>query len=578
MTLAFGLALLSVFATPQEEDPTPIPGRVDLPESLRAAFDKRSGTDHESERASASFRRWLKQFESWAESRLRGAEPDGSALSGVRARALDFSDLAPEAPFETNSLNADYEGVPLTESTTLEVALGELLAQVGSAGRCATKITRTRLSESGASFDVRVELVGAEGESRVQVLLFATVDCSDLDPLRVDVFDVQRVEFDRGTPWFEDVTLSAFEGEASFERQLAYSLDHWSARMDQSLGMSLLGHEGLALGDVNGDGLEDLYVLQPGGLPNRLYLHQPDHTLRDVSAQAGVDYLDASHSALLVDLDGDGDRDLATVCAEEVLILSNEGGWGTEEGGRFELVRVLPGLSFFSLSAADFDSDGDLDLYGCAYSLPYWEDSIPIPYHDANNGRANSLYRNEGEFQFADVTVEVGLGQNNSRYSFAASWEDYDRDGDLDLYVANDFGRNNLYRNDEGRFRDVAAEAGVEDVSAGMGVDWADVDGDGWMDLLVSNMFSAAGGRIAYQRNFHASAESEIRELYQRHSRGNSLFRNRGDGTFEDITDTARVAMGRWAWGSVFGDWNNDGAQDIFVPNGFVTGEDDDDL
>ena len=101
-----------------------------------------------------------------------------------------------------------------------------------------------------------------------------------------------------------------------------------------------------------------------------------------------------------------------------------------------------------------------------------------------------------------DVTQETGLNQNNSRYTLSASWNDFDLDGDQDLYVANDFGRNNLYRNDEGKFIDIAAEAGVEDLSAGMGVCWGDYNQDGLMDLYVSNMFSSAGNRVATSVSF----------------------------------------------------------------------------
>jgi hypothetical protein len=172
----------------------------------------------------------------------------------------------------------------------------------------------------------------------------------------------------------------------------------------------------------------------------------------------------------------------------------------------------------------------------------------------------------------------VGLGQNNHRFSFAASWEDYDNDGDLDLYVANDYGRNSLYRNDRGTFRDVAASAGVEDISAGMSVSWGDVNNDGWMDLYVANMFSSAGNRVTYQRRFLPSADAGTRADYQRHARGNSLFVNAGDGTFRDVSESAGVTMGRWAWGSPFADLNHDGLQDIVVANGFLTQELEDDL
>lgn len=232
------------------------------------------------------------------------------------------------------------------------------------------------------------------------------------------------------------------------------------------------------------------------------------------------------------------------------------------------------------MAAADFDSDGDLDIYVCGY---FPRDSVgegiglgrPMPYHDANNGIPNQLLSNDGNGNFQDVTEQVGLDANNRRFSFAASWEDYDNDGDPDLYVANDFGRNNLYRNEAGTFIDVAADAGVEDMSSGMSVSWTDFDHDGNMDIYVGNMFSSAGNRVTYQRQFRETENLDVRAHYQRHARGNSLFRNRGDGTFEDISEAANVTMGRWSWSSNFADINNDGWDDLLVANGMVTSADD---
>ena len=115
----------------------------------------------------------------------------------------------------------------------------------------------------------------------------------------------------------------------------------------------------------------------------------------------------------------------------------------------------------------------------------------------------------EGEWKFVDVTAEAGLDENNQRFSWAACWEDFDNDGDQDLYVANDFGRNNLYANQDGRFTDIAQRANVEDSASGMSAAWGDVNGDGQMDLYVGNMFSSAGGRITFQPEFKPGADEQ---------------------------------------------------------------------
>jgi len=373
-------------------------------------------------------------------------------------------------------------------------------------------------------------------------------------------------------PTFADRTATAFD--APLSDACAVGLESWRRRLDSLLGTGLLGHHGFAFGDINSDGWDDLYVCQPGGLPNRLFLSHPDGTLSDRSTASGADFLDSSPSALLLHLDDDEHFDLALATADEVLLLAGDG------KGHFELRNRLPASTTTSLSASDFDLDGDLDIYVCGYVSPYDGSTTPLPYHDANNGHRNQLLRNDGSLAFVDVTVAVGLDQNNRRFSFAAAWADHDHDGDPDLYVANDFGRNNLYRNDEGSFVDVAATLGVEDISAGMGVAWGDVDNDGWDDLYVSNMFSSAGGRIAYEQVFQPSADPAARDAFRRHARGNSLFRNNSGKSFTDVTGApgSGAGMGRWAWGSILFDANDDGRLDVFVPNGMITGQRDDDL
>lgn len=330
------------------------------------------------------------------------------------------------------------------------------------------------------------------------------------------------------------------------------------------------------MGDVNGDGREDIYICEPEGLPNTLFIRQPDGSLREAAAEFGLDFLNYSRSALLIDLDNDGDQDFVIAHWTSVTLFEND-------GSQFIRRADIAGQSqLTSMTAADYDGDGLLDLYVCRYTGVNKDGHFidPIPYHDATNGGENSLLRNAGSFKFSDVTKEAGLDHNNHGWSFAASWEDYDNDGDLDLYVANDYGRNNLYQQFRGpdgkiRFRDEAKPAGVEDQSVGMSISWGDPNRDGLPDPYVSNMFSSAGQRVAFQSNFKRNMsdvdEAHIKAI-QYTAMGNSLFQNHGDGRFAQVSSIAAVGRGRWAWSSIYADLNNDGWEDIVVANGFSTG------
>ncbi len=206
---------------------------------------------------------------------------------------------------------------------------------------------------------------------------------------------------------FEDCTASVLGQNDSFAGQMLRSTNYWRANLQGALGVDLFGHQGMAIGDVNGDGLDDLYVCQPGGLPNRLYVQQADGTALDRSAEAHLDLLDRSRSALFLDLDNDGDQDLSVMTDTRLLFLKNDG------SGRFEPVGDTYVGTAVSLAAADYDNDGDLDVYVCGYSAPRGGEGAPTPYHDANNGYRNSLLRNDGQLQFTEVTTDVGLNANN---------------------------------------------------------------------------------------------------------------------------------------------------------------------
>ena len=393
-----------------------------------------------------------------------------------------------------------------------------------------------------------------------------------------------------GGALFADCTESVLSGNPIYSDQFLHGMNHWFQRTQDRSPLEMFGNPGLAVGDVNGDGLDDFYVCQEAGLPNRLFIQNSDGTATEQSATWGVDWLQSSRSALLVDLDNDSDQDLVVAIHGGVVVAENDG------KGHFRLHDVLATTTdTMSLSAVDYDLDGRLDIYVCGYNQSgkiRSEDSglggfsAGFVVHDANNGGNNSLFRNQisaGSWKFTDVTTATGLSKNNSRWSLAAAWEDFDNDGDQDLYVANDYGRDNFYRNDPAtgkgrRFVDISDTAKVEDSATGMSITWGDYDRDGWMDALVSNMWSSAGNRIAYQSQFLEESTPEHRRRIQRLARGNTLLKNQGNGSFSDQSSPAGIEMGRWAWGSRFVDINNDGWEDLIVSNGYITTEDTGDL
>jgi len=498
-----------------------------------------------------------------AELPLHGAEGLAGALQAVSARFAGATDRR----FEVKV----FRVVP---------ALGEVSTRqyISISGR-----TPTGVIEQHATWTVRWAPSAAGTAPRMRSIL-------------VDEFE-QAVGRQSGGALFADCTGSVLGRNAGYSEQFLQGMNHWFERTQETRYFSLLGTPGLAVGDVNGDGLDDLYVCQEAGLPNRLFLQDRDGTAREVSEGWGVNWLEPSRGALLVDLDNDADQDLVVAILGGVVVAENNG------EGRFQIREVLEtGDDTMSLSAVDYDADGRSDLYVCVYSAnkeldPADAGGLPGAstgnlLHDANQAGANSLFRNEisgdGTWRFTDVTNETGLDVNNRRWSFAASWDDFDNDGDPDLYIANDYGRDNLYRNDPAgakgnetggvRFVDISEAARVESAASGMSISWGDYNRDGWMDAYVGNMWSSAGNRVMFQDKFKPELRPEIRERFQRLARGSTLLRNLHTGVFDDQSAPAAVEVGRWAWSSPFVDVNNDGWEDIVVANGFITADDTGDL
>jgi Flp pilus assembly protein TadD len=375
-------------------------------------------------------------------------------------------------------------------------------------------------------------------------------------------------------PWFRDVTTAAFARCESFAAQLAKGIPYWRSTLDPATGIDVYGNNGIAVGDIDNDGLDEVYVCQPGGLPNRLYKFREDGTFEDITHVWNAGLVDDTSCALFLDLRNTGVEDLVVLRDSGPVLLLNR-------GDKFELrtdafaFATAPAGAFTGMAAADYDKDGKLDLYLCTYVYFQTEAqyTYPSPYHDAQNGPPNFLFHNrlnqDGSGQFADVTAETGINENNNRFSFAPAWCDYNDDGWPDLFVANDFGRKNLYRNRDGRFHDVAEEAGVEDLGPGMSASWFDYDGDGRADLYVANMWSPSGQRVVEDPGF--TPARDLKEAYRRHTKGNSLFRNRGDGSFEETTQKEHAWFARWAWSSGGHDLDNDGRPELVITCGMLT-------
>jgi len=427
--------------------------------------------------------------------------------------------------------------------------------------------------------DIRYEIVGVRTddsrESRTGSWRTRWVQ-GELDTWQAAQWSALEETLTRASgPLFTDITARVLGGNSSYKEQLLHGADYWRSVLDGAIGVDVYGNNGVAVEDFDNDGFEDLYVCQAAGLPNRLFRNRGDGTFEDVTEKSGVGVLDFTSCALFADFENRGLQDLLVVGSTGPLLFVNEG------NGKFSLRKEAfhferpPQGSFTHAAIADYNRDGRLDVYFCLYNYYQGLDQYryPVPYYDARNGPPNYLFRNSGKWVFEDATEAAGLSVENDRYTFACSWGDVNGDGWPDLYVVNDFGRNVLYRNQgNGTFDAVSQEAHVNEVGAGMSSCWLDFDNDGKQDIYGAGMWVAAGMRIFGDSHFHPDDSEPIRTLYRRHMTGNSLYRNLGDGKFENVGAKSGVEKGRWSWSTDAWDFDNDGFPDLYVTNGYISG------
>ncbi|MEP6917541.1 MAG: CRTAC1 family protein [Acidobacteriota bacterium] len=322
---------------------------------------------------------------------------------------------------------------------------------------------------------------------------------------------------------------------------------------------------GVAWLDYDNDGFADLYFVNGApGSANALYHNNHDGTFTDVTQQAGVSGAGAGKGAYKTgvavgDYDNNGYLDLYVTALGLNLLYRNNG------DGTFTDVTAAAGVAGLarewstSTGFLDFDRDGKLDLYVVNY-LDYRLDDNPYCGQRKEgyrmhclptlfDGTADRLFHNNGDGTFTDVSRQAGIASPAGK-GLGVAFCDFDRDGNTDIYVANDMVRNFLYRNNgDGTFQDVAYGAGVGfdgsgKPQAGMGTDCADYNGDGRPDIFVTNF---------------------AEEL-------NTLYENRGEGVFEDVTVKAGLSSGfvPLGFGTKMFDFDNDGDLDLYVTNGHV--------
>lgn len=324
---------------------------------------------------------------------------------------------------------------------------------------------------------------------------------------------------------------------------------------------------GAAASDFNRDGFIDLFVTAPAR--NFLYLNDGTGRFTDASDEAGVKLLATGVAPLVFDYDNDGDADVFVSAVGAQVLFENR----LVPDGKLEFRDVsqesgVGGVQAigFSAVAGDVNNDGRQDIYVTSYNR--YGQVTPDSWFRATNGTPNLLFINQPDGTFKEEAKRWGV--DDSRWSYAAAFADVNTDGRIDLYVANDFGEKALFINRGDKFTDEAEERGVLDPGNGMGVSFGDYNNDGLLDLHASNMSSTAGNRILARLFPTGTAKDNV---LKKLAAGNNLFENLGQGKFKDVTAEVGGFGGGWAWGGGFIDFDNDGWEDIYTPNGFISGK-----
>ncbi|MBT4466153.1 MAG: VCBS repeat-containing protein [Planctomycetes bacterium] len=390
-------------------------------------------------------------------------------------------------------------------------------------------------------------------------------------------------------------------------------------------------HPTVAIVDLDDDGFDDFYVQERHG--RNLFFHNNGNgTFKEIAGELGLDFDGQTSSAVFSDFDNDGDKDVFIGGSlRRCIVMENVDGRFVNRSGDWISENNLP-FNTSGATVVDFDGDGLNDIYVSTYAAYFAQraikalegdaavssvsdgvDEVMITADEAVNdiqafmreedfdkllplyveaadeamlyrsrpGPPNLLLRNTGDGHFEEYVLSDELRIFHNTYQ--TTWSDVDNDGDFDFYSANDFAPNYLIRNDGGgKFTDITAEANVADVGFGMGVTFGDYDNDGLQDLYVTNMFSKAARRVtSFFTPGRANYDAELLKgegidpMFEQLGRGNSMFRNNGDGEWLKVSEDGQpmhaTEFGGWGWGAQFADFNNDGFLDLYGPAGYYT-------
>ena len=340
---------------------------------------------------------------------------------------------------------------------------------------------------------------------------------------------------------------------------------------------------GIAIADVDGDGLYDIYFVTQVG-DNELWRNLGGGKFEDITERAGVAAKSIGVAASFADIDNDGDPDLyVTVLRRGNILFENDG------TGTFKDISQDAGLDYKGHPSAavffDYNGDGLLDIFLTVVGqyttdelkkASYSKDSPYKYYAGFNDGfsghlkpertETSILFKNEGDNRFVDVSEKVGLQDEN--WAGAASPIDVNEDGWPDLYVLNMQGHDQYYENIGGKhFVDKSREVFPQTPWGSMGVKVFDYNNDGKMDLYITDMHSDMSENIGVEREklkSHMQWSEEFLRSGGNSIFGNAFYRNRGDGHFEEISDQLG-AENYWPWGFSVGDLNADGYEDVFI-------------